>query len=97
MILTEVYIESLDEIDEINLSNKEVKTRKFAKHISLVITLIGYYLIMFPILFIVAMLDRKFISSIMMPIVEHGILKTTRFVMYQLVYFPCKLIFKLIG
>lgn len=90
-------MKSLDEIDDINLNEKEVKTRKFAKYASLTMTLMGYYVIMFPILLFASILDKNFISSIMMPIVETCILKPTRWLIYQFVYYPSKLIFQAVG
>jgi hypothetical protein len=93
----EIYMKSLDDIDDENLTRKEVKARQIAKHTSLIWTLLGYYVLIFPILFFIAVLDRNFISTVMIPILKHGVLKPTRWVLYQLIYFPCKLIFQAIG
>lgn len=92
MIAEKLYVKRFDDIDTVNLPEGEVKARKIAKSVSYFTTLIAYYLIIFPVLGVVYILNRKFAEA-MNNLTIFFILKTNRWIWYQMVYYPLKLVF----
>jgi hypothetical protein len=93
MLLQAFYMESIDEIDTVNLPQGEVIARKIAKNSSLIPTFI-IYAIFLPILMIVYYCNHK-TGEMMHNFIFHFILKPIRWTFYQILYFLCNSVRKL--
>ncbi|OUL33014.1 hypothetical protein BV372_17680 [Nostoc sp. T09] len=93
MLLPVFYMESLDQIDTVNLSRGEVQVRKIAKNISLIPTFF-VYAIFLPLLMILYYCYEPG-KEIVQGFIFTFIIKPTRWFCYQIVYFMCDFLRKL--
>ncbi len=88
------YMPGLDEIDT-SLPSSEITIRRIAKHGSRLCTLLGWAII-FPIVIMFIIFDKvggKFLYDLM----YNAVLKPSRFLFYQVFYWPLKGLFSISG
>jgi hypothetical protein len=92
MLLPVLYMETLDEIDNKNLSRGEIQVRQIAKNFSLILTFC-VYAIFLPLLMILYYCYEP-AKEVVQGFIFTFILKPTRWVCYKIVYIICNFVRK---